>query len=133
MLADNLTLSGRTGVDCAFKRVVEPNGGLLRIDTTQPLAESHQILVKHSKQGNGVATVDRHLVQASRTKLSATGTPRTAIVNLTVAIPRDTVVTQDDVLDLIAYIVDYISTGGFTAAGGLQATTNALDFMVNGG
>lgn len=132
MLADTLTLNGRTGADQSFRRISSADA-IKRIAPTRPLSEPLTLEVKHTQQGTGVNAVDRHLVSAVLVKTSAAGIVRKATVNFTVAMPLDGTISNNDVYDLVAYVIDYLSTGGFSATTGFAALTNLDDFILGGG
>lgn len=89
MLKDNIIL--KEGASGAFTYVL----------TGQQLSESKRnrtdanpgtpktLVVKHSTTGSKADIVDRHLVQISDTVKDSVGVLRTAVVNLTIAVPRD--------------------------------------------
>jgi len=116
-LTDTLTLDGATGTEATFALQGRDNSGSRRIDSASTLTEPRLLTIKHSKTGNGVNAIDRHLVQLSRTELDSATVPRTAIVNLTITVPQSAVFTNAEIYDMVAYLVDLISDGGFTGSG----------------
>jgi len=125
--SDNLSLDDASGDLVAYSKIASSGDRIRRLDTSTTLAESRLMEIAHNFQGSGADIVDRHLVSFSHTQNNATGKPRKAIVNLTVSIPRDAVVTPEDVDDLIANLVDFITGGSFGDSGfGSTATLRAL-------
>jgi len=122
MLAQTLTLDDASGDETSYILVSQDSNGTRRIHDIDSLAEPGTLVIKHSVNGSGMDAVDRHLVQFTRTLLS-TGKPRTAVVNLTLSVPRDTVITSGIVIDMVANLVDLIADGGFTTAGFAAITT----------
>jgi hypothetical protein len=117
------TLDDASGDDVVYALVGQDLTSSKRVDTGATVAEPGILSIKHSVSGVGSESVDRHLVQFARTKLTTSGTPRTAVVNLTIAIPRDSVITATIVDDLVANLVDFIADGGFSGSG-MAGVTN---------
>lgn len=116
MFSGDIALDGATGTESTFKLISQNSGESTRIDSSTTLAEPKLMTIKHTVTGKGAAAVDRHLVQFALTKNDASGMPKTAVVNFTIAVPRSTITTAD-VKDLAAHAVDFISDGGFSGAG----------------
>jgi hypothetical protein len=116
-LTDTLTLDGASGVEASFVLQGRDNQGSRRIDSASTLTEPRLLTVKHSKTGTGANAIDRHLIQFTRTELDAATIPRTATVNLTIAVPQSSVFSAAEIQDMVAYLVDLISDGGFTGSG----------------
>lgn len=111
------TLDDASGDDVVYALTGQDLTSSKRFDTGSTVSEPGLMTIKHSVQGVGSAATDRHLVQFTRTKLTTAGVPKTAIVNLTIAIPRDSVITSTIVDDLVANLVDFIADGGFSGSG----------------
>lgn len=124
MLTANLALDGSTGTEATFNLQTYLPDGARRIDVASTLTEPRTLEIKHSSTGKGAAVVDRHLISATSQQADAAGTPFKAIVNLTMSVPRNAVFSNADVLDLVSYIVDFITDGGFSGSG-LAGSTNA--------
>lgn len=124
-LTSTLTLDGSTGTEASFVLQGTDANGSRRINSATTLAAPELCTIKHSKTGSGVNAIDRHLVQFSRTEADAAGVPRTATVNFTIAVPQSSVFSTTEVIDLVAYLVDLISDGGFSGSG--FAGTTALN------
>lgn len=127
MLAQTLVLDDASGDDISYALIAQNETGTRRIDVATDLAYPRTLQVKHSVQGGGVAAVDRHLVQFSHTLAGADG-PVSAVVNFTIAKPRDAVVTNAVVFDLVANLVDFLSDGGLTT----YATTANVTAILRG-
>lgn len=114
---DTLTLDDATGDAITYALVGRDLNGSTRINTATTAAEPSNFVVKHSKSGTGSGVVDRHLVQVTKTLNDSTGVPRTAIVNFTLAVPRNSVITSAMVIDLVSNLIDFIADGGFSDTG----------------
>lgn len=123
MLTANLALDNSTGVESTFNLQVYLPDGARRIDSVSTLTEPRTLEIKHSVTGKGAAMIDRHLISAVNQQSDAAGVPFKAIVNLTIAAPRNTVFSNTDLADLVSFVVDFISDGGFSGAG-IAGTTN---------
>lgn len=130
MFDASLTLDDASGDAVPMVLVKHLPDGTLRIDSGSTLSEPRQLAIRHSTTGAGADLVDRHLIQATTTKIGSSGKPRTATVNMTFAVPRDTAVSANDVKDLAALIIDLVSNGSFGDAG-FGATTN-MDALFRG-
>jgi hypothetical protein len=116
-LSDTQTLDDASGDAISYVLLSRDGSGTKRLDSASTLSEPRHMVVKHSVQGSNAEAIDRHLVQFTHTKLTTAGSPKTAVVNLTVAVPRDTVITATIVNDLVANLVDLIADGGFSDTG----------------
>jgi hypothetical protein len=124
MLTQNLTLDDASGDAVAYNLQVYLPDGARRIDVASTPTEPRLLEIRHSTSGKDANTVDRHLISASVTKVDGAGTPRKGIVNLTLTQPRSTSISNNDVLDCLAAIIDLIGDGGFGDSG-FTGTTNA--------
>lgn len=116
------TLDGLAGADQTYALLGADTVSSKRIDTASTPTEPKLLQVKHSTSGVGNAAIDRHLIQVTRTRMSATGVPRTGTVNLTLAVPRDTIITAADIQDAIANIVSLVCGGAFSVTTGFTST-----------
>lgn len=130
MLANDLTLDDADGTETVFRLRSQDVTGSNRINTSSTLSEPFTLQVRHTQQGNGADAIDRHLVGFDWVKLDSAGKPRKLTVNLTVAVPRASVITQQMVRDTVANCIDLISDGGFTTSG--MAGTTVLDAILLG-
>jgi hypothetical protein len=128
MLTANLTLDDASGDAVTYNLQNYPQNGAQRIDVSRASNEPRTLLIQHTASGKGSAVVDRHLISAKVTELDAGGSPFTATVNLTMAVPRSTAISQTDVLDCLAAIIDLVSDGGFGDSG-FTGTTNAAAIL----
>jgi hypothetical protein len=128
MLTANLTLDDASGDAVAFNLQAYLPDGARRIDIASTPSEPKTLEIRHSVSGKDGNAVDRHLVSAVKTKLDSAGIPRKGIVNLTMTVPRTTAISQTDVLDLLAAIVDLVCDGGFGDSG-FTGTTDAAAIM----
>lgn len=117
------TLDARDGTDQTFALLGADESSSTRLDTASTLSEPKKLVIKHSTSGSGANIVDRHLIQVSNTQLDSAGVPRTAVVNLTMAVPRNAAVAQSDVEDAIANIVSLVSNHAFSATTGFTNNT----------
>jgi hypothetical protein len=123
------TLDARDGSDNTYALIGADSVTSKRIDTASTLAEPKLLVVKHSVSGAGAAAIDRHLVQCSVTKLNSAGVPRTGTVNLTVAMPRDTIITTAEIEDCIANIVSLLCNHAFSATTGFTNDTVIVQLL----
>lgn len=86
------------------------------------------LTIKHSLTGKGASAVDRHLVQISRTIMTASGVPVSAILNFTMAVPRAVEVTPTIVKDAVSNLIDFLADGQIASL----ATTANLDALMRG-
>jgi hypothetical protein len=126
MFTATQTLDDASGDDITYALVRQDGNGTTRLDTATTLAAPAYLSIKHSTSGKGKAAVDRHLVQIART-VDSTPEPVQLVVNFTLAVPRDSVVTAQMVYDAVANIIDFISAGGLTSL-----TTTTVDGLLRG-
>lgn len=124
MLTANLSLDDMTGDEIAFNLQAYLPDGARRIDITSSPTEPRILEIRHSVTGRDASAVDRHLISASLTKMDASGQPKKGTVNLTFAQSRSTVISNNDMFDLLSAIVDLVCDGGFSSSG-MAGTTNA--------
>lgn len=125
--SSTLTLDDASGDDVTYVLTKTNGDGTTRIDSAASLALPSVLNIKHSVAGSGVNAVDRHLVQIAKT-VSATPANVQVIANFTLAVPRNIAVTAEMVYDVIANVMDFLQSGGFTT---LASTTN-IDALLRG-
>lgn len=123
MLSATLALDDASGDEVSYVSIVGAPGESRRIDAASTLTEPKLLVIKHTTSGKGADVVDRHLVQFSQTEEGAGGTPRTAVVNFTMAVPRDSAITSAMIYDLASNLIDLIADGSFSSSG-IGGTTN---------
>lgn len=125
MFTATQTLDDASGDDVVYSLVSQDGTGTKRIDLASNLAAPCYLSIKHSSSGKGSAAVDRHLVQIAKT-IDSTPDPVTLIANFTLAVPRDSVVTNQIVYDVVANLIDFLMTGGLTTL----TTTNIAGLLL---
>jgi hypothetical protein len=115
--ADPITVDNASNVATNFSRTSTALGESHYVNGASSPAEPEGLIIKHQVSGKGADQVDRHLVQYYHTEINADGKPRVAVINLTIAVPRDTIITEEMVANGVANLFDFISTGQFAAAG----------------
>jgi len=128
MLANDIVLDDVSGDDVTYRLFKQDSTGTSRIDLATNLVAPAIMSIRHSLQGKGEDAVDRHLVQFTRTINDASGTPRTLTVNVTIAIPRASVITATIVKDQVANAIDFLADGQIASL----ATTANLDALMRG-
>jgi hypothetical protein len=83
--------------------------GTTRIDTGTTIVEPGLMVIKHSSSGKSPNQLDRHLVQFTTVRKDALGIPYTLTTNLTIAAPRQTVVTRAMINDHIAFVRNFLN------------------------
>lgn len=130
MLTSDLALDGRAGTETTFVLLPQTNGITTRVDNQSTLSEPNVLEIQHTSTGPAGGLTDRHLIRRTSKKLDSAGVQRVATVNLTVNVPRTAVFTTNDILDMVAHIVDLVSDGGFSGSG--FAGTTALSAILRG-
>lgn len=125
---DDIVLDDVSGDDVTYRLVTRDGNGSRRIDIATDLTQPAHLAIRHSVAGSGADAVDRHLVQFTRTLNDSGGTPRTLTVNLTIAVPRNAVITSTIVKDQLANLVDLLSDGAITTL----ASTNNISSLLRG-
>jgi len=128
MLTANLTLDDASGDEVAYNLQSYLPDGARRVDVARTSTEPRFLEIRHTSNGKGANIIDRHLISCYVTEEDAAGTPRKAVVNLTMAVPRTTAISTTDVLDCLAAIVDLLGDGGFGDSG-FTGTTNAAAIL----
>jgi len=112
-LSDSLTLENAFNTNNTFSRTKSSPDGEW-VDTASTPAEPRGLKVKHQVSGKGSNAVDRHLIQVYKTKVSTTdGQPKTAVVNITMNLPRDAILSSTDVYNLFMNAVELIAASQF--------------------
>jgi hypothetical protein len=109
-LASSLTLADFAAANHTFAATSVAADGTTRIDTASTLTEPQLLIIKSSTTGKAPNQIDRHLIQASLTKKDSLGVPQTVTCNLTLAVPRNVVITRTMVNDQFKYIVNFLAT-----------------------
>jgi len=116
-----LLLDGATGTESSFTHLKNLPDGAQYLDTATNLSEPKVLVLRNSqttKVVNGVTvTTDRHLVQISWTKKTSAGSNRTLVLNFTMAVPQDSVITSAMILDSVGHLVDLLSDGAWSGSG----------------
>jgi hypothetical protein len=126
--AADIVLDDASGDDITYRLTGQEANGSKRIDIATTLSAPAFLAIRHSQAGKGSDTVDRHLVQFTRTLIDANGVPRTLTVNLTLAVPRSAVITSQVVIDQVSNLLDLLMSGGFTT---LASTANIDSLLRN--
>lgn len=127
MLTNDIVLDKKDGTDVTFRLVSSSPDGSRRLDVASTLALPGTLTIKHSTSGKSPLIIDRHLIQLSRTVAASLGTA-TCNVNLTITVPRDTVITNTVVYDVLSNLVDFLMDGTST---GLAVNAN-IDSILRG-
>jgi len=122
-LTDTLTLDDASGDATEFVLISRDGSGTVRRNSASTNAEPWTLVVNHKQTGSGLDIVDRHLIQAARLVRDTQGKARTAIVNVTLAVPQHEDVTDGMIMDMFANITDLLTDGGFGDSG-MTGTTN---------
>jgi hypothetical protein len=123
------TLDAADGSNDSFTLLGADMIGSTRIDTSSTLSAPRKLVIKHSVSGTGANVIDRHLVQVSDSAVNATGVLKTAVVNMTLAVPRDSVITQIMIDDAVANIISLMSAGAFSVTTGLTSNSNVVALL----
>lgn len=124
----DITLDDASGDDVVYRLVSQDTQGTRRIDVATTLAAPAYLAMKHSTAGKSGDMVDRHLVQFNRTLVDTNGVPRTLTVNLTLAVPRSSIITSQIVKDQVMNLLDLMSDGALTSL----ATSANIDSILRG-
>jgi hypothetical protein len=128
MLTSTIVLDDSAGNDVTFVLVSQDANGTRRLDQASNLAAPHTMVVRHTVQGAGAAATDRHLVQFEKVIVPSGQSPVKLTVNFTVAVPRNSAVTSQHVVDEIFHLMDFLSSGALTT---LASTAN-IDSIIRG-
>ena len=127
--ASDLVLDDADGTDVTYRlRATLPDGSQ-RIDIATDLRNPALLTIKHSSTGKGTDAIDRHLASFTRTLTDTNGKQVTLTVNFTLAVPRNSVVTNQIVYDQVANLLDFLSDGTLTTA---LSDTDAIQALLRG-
>jgi len=126
MFDASLALDDASGDDVTYVLNKQDGTGSERMDQASTLAAPAVLRIKHSVTGKGKDAVDRHLVQIARTMADSTHSA-TLVGNFTLNVPRDSLMTNQIVYDLVANLLDFIMAGGLTTL----TTTNVAKLLLN--
>jgi hypothetical protein len=121
LFAADIVLDDVSGDDATYRLVSSEKDGSKRIDIATSLASPAHLAIRHSVSGSAGNSVDRHLVQFTRTFQDDLGKPLTVTTNFTLAVPRNVAITAGDVADEVARLIDFLSSGGVAT---LASTVN---------
>jgi hypothetical protein len=110
MLADTLTINDGSADKDFVKTKVLPDGSL-RLDDATTSLEPQTLTIRHqvaTLKGGGL--VDRHLVQIAQTVLDDNQVAHTAMVNITIAVPRTAAIEVADVTKLVVLAINTVET-----------------------
>lgn len=127
-LASSYTLDAKDGTDVVYAKRSNDSSSSSYIDQSTTLTQPNMLSFKHSTTGKGSDAVDRHLIQIQKTVLNTSGVPRTLTVNLTFAVPRDSVITTAMVDNALANVVDFLTDGAIASV----ATMANVDALLRG-
>jgi len=114
--ASSLTLADATPTNHVFSTVRVTPDGIDRLDAASTLANPTILAIKHSVTGKGPTAVDRHLVSFAKTETDGNGLQTTAVMNLTVQLPRSGASDGTDVSHLWAMLNAFVAGSGNLAA-----------------
>lgn len=121
-----LVLDDASGDDVTYNLTSTGVQGTTRLDAATTLAAPGMIKISHTTTGKGKAAIDRHLVQCSRTLVDSTS-EATLVVNFTIAMPRNTLITEQIVYDQVANLIDFLMSGGLSTL-----TTTNVQKLIRG-
>lgn len=130
-LPDTIVLNGTSSTGTNFDLINRSNLQSLRLDRTTNLIEPREMVISHSSstdKKSGIIT-DRHLVSFRKTLTTSKGEKVQAQVNLTIPIPRDVIVTDAVVRDLVGFLADFLFDG--VVAAGLPTQAYVDDIRKN--
>jgi len=128
-LADTITTDDADGTDVVYSLTGRALNESARRAAGDTNSEPKLLVVKHQTQGKGNATVDRHLVQFSKTFIDDQSIPRTGLVNVTIVQPRTSEFTEQVMLDMTSEAISLLSGRGFSATTGLTSTSVILGLL----
>lgn len=108
MFANDIVLADAAAANKTFKLIELDGSSSERIDTTSTRANPRVLRIKRTN-GSGKNATDRYLVQFAKNVQGTVG-PIAAVVNVSIALPQDTALSQADVLDLVAFMKNFLST-----------------------
>lgn len=127
--ADELVLDDADGTDVTYRLRSRDLNGSQRIDVATNAQNPGLLSIRHSSTGKGLEAVDRHLVSLTRTLTDTVGKQVTLTVNFTLAVPRNSVITNQIVYDAVGNILDLLTDGALTAG---LSDTDAISSLLRG-
>lgn len=116
MLADTLSLPDAASVNKDFTTISRNGQETLRIDADSPREAPRRLLIRHSNAGKGAAAVDRHnLVFTKAITDDVSSLEKVASLSIVATVPRDADF-DDEVTDLFAFAIEFISDADIRAA-----------------
>lgn len=127
--ADELVLDDADGTDVTYRLRSRDLNGSQRIDVATNAQNPGLLSIRHSSTGKGLEAVDRHLVSLTRTLTDTVGKQVTLTVNFTLAVPRNSVITNQIVYDAVGNVLDLLTDGALTAG---LSDTDAISSLLRG-
>lgn len=119
-----LTLDDASGDATTYVQLPPQTGeASRRINSATTSTEPGLMVIRHNSANQKGVVVDRRSLAFTQTKLSSNNGPVTGAVSINFTQPRDTVITDAMMLDLLSVAVDFITSGGFGDSG-IAASTN---------
>jgi len=128
---DPLSLENGFNAANTYTRTSQDASGSKWLDTASTAAEPRTLEIRHQVVGKGKDAVDRHLLKISTTKLDTEQVPHLVTVNVTISLPRNTVVTSTNVINNVANMMDLLSAGQLAPLITALTTTN-IDKLLRG-
>lgn len=113
MFADNIVLKNAAAVDKTFKLISLEGTSSERIDTSSTRVAPRVMRIKRT-DATGKAGTDRYVVQFAKTA-QGTGGKVVAVVNVSVQLPQDPALSSADIVDLIAFAKDFLTSDNVNA------------------
>lgn len=126
---DELVLDDADGTDVTYRLRSRDLNGSQRIDIATNAQNPGLLSIRHSATGKGSDAVDRHLVSLTRTLTDAVGKQVTLTVNFTMAVPRNSVITNQIVYDAVGNILDLLTDQALTLG---LSDTDAIASLLRG-
>jgi len=93
----------------------EPTGNT-RLNVATELSLPEFLVIRHSLQGKGDKTIDRHLVQLMRSERDElTGLVHSCVLNLTLTVPRVGLFTETEVRRQMNLLTQFLNQGSGTS------------------
>lgn len=127
--ADELVLDDADGTDVTYRLRSRDLNGSQRIDVATNAQNPGLLSIRHSSTGKGLEAVDRHLVSLTRTLTDTVGKQVTLTVNFTLAVPRNSVITNQIVYDAVGNVLDLLTDGALAAG---LSDTDAISSLLRG-
>lgn len=127
--AADIVVDDASGDDVTYRLRSSEANGTQRIDIATDLRNPALLTIRHSTTGKGLDAVDRHLVSMTRALTNTNGNQVVLTLNFTLAVPRDSVVTNQIVYDQVANLLDFLSDGALSAG---LSDTDAITSLLRG-